>query len=399
MNTRERFLAVMNFQPVDRTLMWEIGYWSDAVRRWHREGLPHRYDVPKGMAGGASIMGETNARRAFGGPMEDPYDDHTLALACEEEIHSYLGLDQGMVHVPLSFWMEPPFKEKILEDHGDWMVSRDASGMVKRSLKDHSSLPRFVRGAVGSREDWERIKAERFRPTLDGRLPVDWAKRLEEYSERDYPIYIGGCPAGFYGAARQLLGQERVLTTFYDEPDLMHDIMDYLADFWISIYSSVLDQVDADACFIWEDMCYKNGPLISPAMFREFMLPNYKKLSACLRDHGVSAIWVDTDGDARKLIPLFVEGGVTLLYPLEPQAGMDVVELREAFPKLGLMGGMDKRKLPEGRTAIDEELDRKIPFMIERGGYIPFLDHQAPPDISWDNYKYYREKLSAMIKR
>ena len=49
--------------------------------------------------------------------------------------------------------------------------------------------------------------------------------------------------------------------------------------------------------------------------------------------------------------------------------------------------------------AFHEELDRKIPFMIERGGYIPFLDHQAPPDISWDNYKYYREKLSAMIKR
>jgi uroporphyrinogen decarboxylase len=177
----------------------------------------------------------------------------------------------------------------------------------------------------------------------------------------------------------------------------MHEIMDYLADFWVSIYDEVLDQVDADACFIWEDMCYKNGPLISPAMFRDFMLPNYKKLTACLRDHGVTAAWVDTDGDARRLIPLFMEGGVTVMYPLEPQAGMDVVELREAFPTMGFMGGMNKKVLAWGKDAIDEELDRKIPFMLERGGYVPHLDHQAPPDIPWENFKYYREKLNSMI--
>jgi uroporphyrinogen decarboxylase len=76
---------------------------------------------------------------------------------------------------------------------------------------------------------------------------------------------------------------------------------------------------------------------------------------------------------------------------------MDVVELRKAFPALALMGGMNKSRLAQGREAIDEELDRKIPFMLPRGGYIPHLDHQAPPDIPWAEFKYYREKLNAMI--
>jgi uroporphyrinogen decarboxylase len=173
--------------------------------------------------------------------------------------------------------------------------------------------------------------------------------------------------------------------------------MNYLGDFWAAIYDQVLDQVDADVCFIWEDMCYKNGPLISPAMFREFMLPNYHKVTRCLRDHGITAIMVDTDGDARQLIPLFIEGGANIVYTCEAQAGMDVVELRKTHPKVAFMGGMDKKVLSQGRDAIDEELERKIPFMLERGGYIPHVDHQTPPDVSWENFRYYRQRLNDMI--
>ena len=175
--------------------------------------------------------------------------------------------------------------------------------------KDRKSLPHWIGWPVNDRDEWEQVKAERLRPTLEDRLPEDWAQRLEAYKTRDYPICIGASPAGFYGGARHLVGQDRILTMVYDDPAFIHDIMDYLGDFLVAIYDQVLRQVKADVCFVWEDMCYKNGPLISPAMFREFMLPNYKKLTACLRDHGVTSIMVDTDGDARLLIPLFIEEG------------------------------------------------------------------------------------------
>ena len=397
MTPRERFLSVVAFEPVDRTMLWEIGYWTDAVRRWHREGFPHRHVVPAAIPGGRSMMGSMNLRRPYGTSVPCPEDDESRLAACAEEIHDYFGLDQGMVHIPLEYWIYPRYEEEILEDHGDWVVWRDSGGIVKRDRVDRKSIPRWIGAPVSNRNDWEQVKAERLQPDLGERVPDDWPQQLEAYRQRDYVLAVGGHPAGFYGGARSLLGPERVLMAFYDDPQFLREIMDYLADFWVSLYDQALDHVDVDVCFMWEDMCYRNAPLISPQLFREFMLPNYKKVTACLRDHGVSAIMVDTDGDARELIPLFVEGGVTIMYPLEPPAGMDVVELREAYPRLGLMGGMDKRVLARGRAAIDEELERKIPLALQRGGYIPYLDHQAPPDIPWENFRYYRQKLSGMV--
>jgi len=397
MNARERFHAIMNFEPVDRTLLWEAGYWADAVRRWHGEGLSLRHPVPDSIPGATTIQGYVNIAHAYGTPLAEPLDDAGQALACSEDIHAYFGMDQSMVHIPLDSWLAPRFEIQILEDHGDWTIWRDGVGITKRDRKDRKSLPHWIGWPVNNREEWEQIKAERLRPTLDDRLPANWAQRLAAFKTCDYPICIGGSPSGFYGGARHLVGQERILTMFYDDPDFIHDIMNYLGDFFVAIYDQVLRQVKADVCFIWEDMCYKNGPLISPAMFREFMLPNYKKLTACLRDHGVKHVMVDTDGDARLLIPLFIEGGATIMYSLEPEAGMDIVELRKAYPRLGLMGGMSKRNLARNRNVIDEELAYKIPFMLPRGGFIPFCDHQVPPDVPWVNFRYYRQKLNAMV--
>jgi uroporphyrinogen decarboxylase len=54
-------------------------------------------------------------------------------------------------------------------------------------------------------------------------------------------------------------------------------------------------------------------------------------------------------------------------------------------------------KIAEGRQAIDAELEAKVPFMLERGGYIPHVDHMVPPDVSWEHFKYYRKKLNQLI--
>ena len=128
------------------------------------------------------------------------------------------------------------------------------------------------------------------------------------------------------------------------------------------------------------------------------MLPGYKNVTACLRDHGVRVIMVDTDGNCWQLIPLFMEGGVNLIYPMEVAAGMDVTKVRETFPTLAIAGGIDKRNLALGKNEIDRELE-KVSFMLKQGRYIPHVDHMAPPDVSWENFRYYRQKLNAIIER
>ncbi len=389
MNTRERFLATMRFDLVDHPLFWENGYWVGAVRRWYREGLPRGQRIPDEIPDGEMVIGGPSNVDARG--LYDPaygLPDFDVAQA--------LKLDEPSLVIPVNQYLCPPFVPAILEDHGDWVLRRNSDGIVERNRKDLGSLPGWVHGPVQSREDWEQIKAERLQPTLPGRLPEDWPAWRERFRTRTYPLVIGGNTVGFYGMLRNLLGETQVLTAFYDQPDLVRDIIAHLADFWCALFDQILSQTDVDMAYIWEDMCYKTGPLISPATFREYLLPAYRQLTGCLRDHGVPVITVDTDGNCWQLLPLFIEGGVDSLLPFEVQSGMDVAQVRAAFPRLGLLGGVDKRPLAEGRAAIDRELARLAP-MLGQPGFIPSVDHQVPPDVSWENMRYYRLRLNAMI--
>ncbi|MBM3136355.1 MAG: hypothetical protein FJZ89_13960 [Chloroflexi bacterium] len=384
MNARERFLAVMNFEPADRTLKWEFGYWGGALRRWYAEGLPRRRGIPDDWEYGRSVSGEAAAWA--------PGFDSTR----DDDVHTLLGLDTGLQRVPMRNLFCPVFTEEIVEEHGDWMVRRDEDGVLRREPKDRSSLPQFVGWPVHNRDDWERLKAERLQPRLADRWVVDSSQWLEQARQRDYPLAIGG-GQGFFGTPRALLGLENLLLAYYDDPQFLLDINNDLANFWIALYDQVLALIDVDLALIWEDMCYKAGPLISPALFRTFLLPYYQRLTAFFREHGIKVILVDTDGNCTSLLPLFIEGGVTGLYPFEVNAGMDVVAVRQAFPHLQILGGIDKLQLAAGPAAIDAELAARVPALLRSGGYIPYVDHLVPPDVSWDNFRYYRQRLNEMI--
>jgi uroporphyrinogen decarboxylase len=386
MNARERFCAVMKFEPIDRTLLWEDGYWAGAIRRWYREGLPERHGIPEETGDGTPGAGGSI-------PWDPISDDIPMAY----DVNEYLGLDESLRRIPINNYFYPPFTEEVLEDHGDWVVRRDAKGVIKRDRKDRTTLPDFIGWPVRCREDWEQLKAERLKPTLEGRLPDEWTAWVEGHKSRNYPLAVA-LRQGLYWAARDLLGDEGVLWTVHDDPDLFRNIVNYLTDFWIAVYDPILEEVEADCAWLWEDMSFKNGPLISPAMIREFLLPCYQRFTGFLYDHGIQDVLVDSDGDCRLIIPILMEGGITGLMPFEVNASMDVVETRKAFPRLQILGGIDKTQLALDRKAIDRELEARVtPEMLRHGGYIPHVDHQVPPDVSWENFKYYRERLAALI--
>ena len=100
----------------------------------------------------------------------------------------------------------------------------------------------------------------------------------------------------------------------------------------------------------------------------------------------------------RKLIPLFIEGGVTGIYPFEVMAGMNVAAVRRAFPRLQILGGVDKIALAQGPDGIAAAL-ADVPWMLKQGGYIPYVDHLVPPDVSWENFRTYRRRLNALIEQ
>jgi len=195
------------------------------------------------------------------------------------------------------------------------------------------------------------------------------------------------------------MGVTGYLIALYDQPGLVHDMCDTFLEFLLHYYDRILQDVEVDCILIWEDMAGKQGSLISPHHFREFLSPRYEKLAGFACESGVDIVLTDSDGYVEDLIPLIVETGVTGMYPFERAAGNDLLRIREAYPEFQILGGFDKRVLfrDGGKQAIDAELDI-TKQMLEKGRYIPHLDHFASPDCTWENFTYYREKLNSIIE-
>ena len=385
MNARERFLAIMNFEKADRTLFWEMGYWKDTIDRWYQEGLPKGLDVTGGLRPGDVIRGESN-----------PHDELDTEKRRDIDVNHYFEFDKGIVCLPVNSLIHPAFEHKVFEETEDYIIFQDNLGVKKKANKTAASRPQFLQWPAENRRSFEAIK-ERLKPVLKERVPRNWKELVQQHGHGDYPLTLGGPPCGFYGTLRYLMGEERLLLNFYDDPEFVRDFMNYLADFWIQLWGETLSEIKVDCVNFWEDMSYRSGPLISPKMFREFMLPAYKRVTSFLREMGVKIIIVDTDGNVEKLIPLFLEAGVTGIFPFEIQAGNDIVSIRKRYPRLQMTGGIDKMEVAKGKESIDKELDSKIPLMLQSGGYIPHIDHLVPPDVSWEDFSYYRKRLKEMI--
>ena len=144
-----------------------------------------------------------------------------------------------------------------------------------------------------------------------------------------------------------------------------------------------------DYAEIWEDMAYRNGPNISPKLFKKYIFPHYKRFIDLLKRNGVRLFVLDSDGNVQALLPLLIEAGVNCIFPLEAQSDMDARRLRKEYGEsLAMMGNLDKRALIAGKAAIRKEVNNKF-TLIDEGGYMPSVDHLVPPDVSFSNYEYY----------
>jgi uroporphyrinogen decarboxylase len=314
-----------------------------------------------------------------------------------------LGMDRREF-IPVDYGFRPPFQERVLEETDEYVVRRNAKGVVTRALREgtvrgqRTCMDTYLAWPVSKPEDFAEVK-RRLVARAPERYPADLAERVEHWERRAWPLVCGrNCAAnGFYWRAREWMGTEALSYAWYDYPDLMHEMMEFYADFIIETSRPVLERVRVDYFTLNEDLSMKNGPLLSPATYREFILPHLKRLVAFFRDHGTRYVAIDTDGDPTVLIPLFLEAGVDTLWPIERAAGVSPQDWRREFgTDLRLWGGVDKRVLTQGPRAIRAHLREFVP-LIEEGGFIPTVDHTVPPDVPWDNFRYYRDAKRALL--
>lgn len=383
MSSREKYKAVMRGEPGVPTMLWEIGYWSSAVERWYGEGLARSpFSPPPGFPGGAAVFGEA---------LPFPHMPGIVRYR-DLDIHKRLGFDEGMVRLPIMWRFSPAFQEKVLEEDEFTKVIINSDGVKLRARKDTDSIPQYLEWPVCDRTSWEKIKEERFSMKIMSRFPLRWSESAKTF-RKDRDFLVGVVLDGFFSLPRELFGVETQLMMYFDDPELMHDINKHTAELWLAMLEEVFSKVDIDFVYFWEDMAFNNGPLMSPKMFDEFVVPYYKRMTDFIKRRGCDIIFADTDGDCHSLIPGFLKAGVTGLYPFEVAAGMDIVKVRKEFPQLQMLGGIDKMNLALGKAAIDRELEAKLPFMLSQGRYIPCIDHQVPPDVPWEHFDYYRQRV------
>ncbi|HNX14592.1 MAG TPA: uroporphyrinogen decarboxylase family protein [Oscillospiraceae bacterium] len=200
---------------------------------------------------------------------------------------------------------------------------------------------------------------------------------------------------GFFWWPRVLLGIEPHLYSFYDEPEMYHEICEDLVNWQLRMLEKLTAIIEPDFMTFAEDMSYNNGPMLSEDIFDEFMKPYYQRIIPELKKHRIKAV-VDSDGDISKMVPWLIGAGMEGILPLERQAGVDIVELSKKFPDFIWVGGFDKMCMFNGRQdpnfdaekSMRAEFERLLPA-LRHGRYVASVDHQTPPSVKMSDYVTY----------
>jgi hypothetical protein len=286
--------------------------------------------------------------------------------------------------------------EQILEETDTFRLWRDALGRTMKLSKGFATLPLPQDYPVKTMDDW--LKIRHWYEFSEQRLAGEWLEQAQRFLTEDQVICVS-IPGGF-DEPRNLMGEETLCLAYYQQPELIHDILETIGDTAFQVLERVSRKVRLDLLFVHEDMAGKAGPLIGPKLVEQFITPYYHKVWDLLHSRGARLFDQDSDGDMRAIIPAFLEAGINCLHPMEPAANMDIVQLRQQYGhRLAFYGGIDKHVLRKSQQEILAELEYKIPPMVKSGGCVLALDHRIPNGTPLENYRFYINKVWELIEK
>lgn len=366
MNNRERALAVLNYEKVDKLPLVHFGFWTQTLDKWTEEG-----HLTKEEAAG--------------------WDDGNAA---DRAINAKLGFDfnwYSCFHTKGS--LLPTFEYKVLEILPDGAKKVISGGGAIVIIKDGvTSIPAVVDYLLKDRASWEKYYLPRLQYS-DERIDFKALEKLKDDTGREIPegIHCGS----LFGKIRNWMGVEGISYLYADDEDLYDEIINTAAELEYKLLEKVLSTgAKFDFGHFWEDICFKNGPLIKPSVFYEKVGPHYKKFTKLLNSYGINIVSLDCDGLIDSLIPTWLENGVNTMFPIEVGTwDASIKPWREKYGReLRGVGGMDKKVFAYEYSEIDAEIERLKP-LVELGGYIPCPDHRIPPDAKWENVQYYCDRM------
>lgn len=378
---RERILAVLNYEPYDRLPIVHFGFLAETLARWRDEGH----------------LTDEQSQAACSG-------DQDVAL---EELTERLGFDCGYhrVFAP-NDRIVPGFESKVIEELPDGACKvLTGLGAVVLQKPGAGSIPMEFDHILKGRKEWDEL----FKPRLQffedrvNCVAVNCETEMRRFDgggleylkhpnrPNHYLLHCGS----LYGAIRDYVGMENLCYLMADDPDLVIEMIDVNAELCYRCTEYALATgARFDIAHFWEDICFKNGPLVNPAFFAEHVGPHYKRITDLVRSHGIDLVSLDCDGMIDSLVPIWLENGVNVMFPIEVGTwDASIAPWREQYGKrVRGVGGMRKYIFALDYAAVDAEVER-LRRLVDLGGFIPCPDHRIASDAKWENVQYYCEKM------
>lgn len=359
MNHRERFVKIFEREKVDRIPCYFFGMWPETKTLWNRQG----YDI---------AIDNDNAGPTL--PGMDPdwekglWDCHGIANCLPIGDIEYEVIERGETY------------EKVRDNLGAIIINRTDGASIPHTEK-HALLP--------TRESWNNFK-KWWNPDDSTRVANDYLEKISILNNQErVRAFMGG---SLYGWLRNYMGVVNISYLMMDNPILYEEMVSHICDVFMCVMGKVLKKAKFEMVYIFEDCCGSNGPLFSPLIGDKILKPYYKKLIRFYKDNGVDLALVDSDGVSDKLIPMWIDSGFDIMFPIEVGTwGGSVEKLRKKYgDSLNAFGGVDKHIIGKSRNDITKHLESLIP-QVEKGGYIPIPDHRIPPSISYEQTMIYIE--------
>ena len=341
---RERVDRAMEHRNQDRVPRFE-SFWDETILRWEKEGL-------------------RGGKRAV------------LDLL-DTDFH---GLN----------WLWPqvyPGQEEVMEEDDETRVIRDGQGKVIRYWKSKSGTPEHIGFGCETREIWQ----ETYKPALlDTGLQVDPDAIVRSYRDgRKKGRWCHLTSVEPFEETRSVLGDEITLMAMAEDPEWIQDVAVTFTDQVIRNLDAVMATgIQPDGLWIYGDMAFNHSTMCSPAMYRDLIWPDHKRLADWAHAHRMKFIY-HTDGDVNGVLDLYAEAGFDCLQPLESKANMDIRKLAPVYgDRFTFFGNIDVMKMITNDLGlIEEEIATKFPAGMEHRGYIYHSDHSIPPQVSWETYQ------------
>ena len=304
-------------------------------------------------------------------------------------------------------YFEEGIRNDVLRAWRSQGLARDAdlSKMFASDFRERIEVDLEPRPKLISRLD-KITDLKKFQRRLDPydkrRLPSRWPRRVKAWQSRGHVLMLY-VHRGFFltmGVSNWRSFTDAVMLLM-DRPDVVRKRMQIQGEFAARLTERVLNDVEIDAAVFSEPIGGADRPLISPGMYEEFVLKNYKPIIEVLQQNNVATICFQTYANARILIPAILKWGFNCLWACEVNVeAMDYRSLRKEFGRdLRLIGGIDLDALRKDKAAIQREIEEKVPPLIEDGGFIPLADGRVRADVPFENYVHYRRLLEQVTRR